>query len=333
MKKKRSFEPKWIIVLVFFFAGIALGVLALFTWFYQNGSSFGLQKIHSKNPSYKYINPLLAVDKPNQEFLENKILEAKIKQSIDKRVTNQDIKNASVYFRDFESGRWVGINEELKFSPGLLLKIPIMIAYYKASETNPNILSKELIYNLSAPVSSTDLTGGKRYLVDKIIDSMITNDDDSAASLLYDNVDKPALDEVFSDLGIDFREDKTTADFISIKSYSLIFRVLYNSTYLNRELSEKALDLLSQTDKNQGLAGAIPSLLTVAHKYHERTFKDGKNSLLFEIHDCGIVYYPQHPYIVCVMGVGKKAEAINSLFRDISADTYEEMSTRYKTLE
>ena len=69
--KKINFEPKWFVVLIFFLTGIFIGGLGIFAWMFNDGTVFGLMKIHSGKSEYKYINPLLAVDSSEKkQFLQ-----------------------------------------------------------------------------------------------------------------------------------------------------------------------------------------------------------------------------------------------------------------------
>lgn len=331
--KTSQFEPKWVIVFIFFAAGVTLGVLVLFTWYYQSGTLFGVKRIHPGKSDYKYINPLLAVDTPAQEeFLENKTLNSKLENLINKRRKNKQIQSASVYFRDLESGRWVGVNEDLKFSPGLFLKVPIMIAYYKNAESDPKILDKKLLYikNSTSEHTSSTLQANTYLSVNDLINTLVIEDNDDAAQILFDNINKDALNEVYSDLGVDYKEDKDNKDYISTKLHALIYRVLYNSTYLNREYSEKALQVLSESSVGLGLAAPLPNDITIAHKYRQRQIKKEN---VFEIHDCGLVYYSNNTYVLCLMAIGDDSEIINALFRDISSTVYEDVNSRSKPLE
>ena len=308
-----------------------MGAFVLFTWIFNGGAFYGIQKIHPVGGSYKFINPLIAVDRQQvSDFFANQSLQAKLGSVIDKHKNKGEIEQAAVYFRDLEPGRWVGINQDAKFSPGKLLKIPVMLTYFKEAEGNPEILKKHLTYR-QTPVnaahdSRSNLEDGRSYPVEDLIKDMIVNDSDDAADALYDNIDKPALKEVFADLGVEFKEDKQTDDYLSVRLYSLFFRVLYNSTYLNREYSEKALDILSQTPNTDGIATGLPNDLVISNKYRTRNF----NKTLQESHDCGIIYYPGHPYLLCVMGIGRNADVINAVFKDLSQAVYKDMTDKYK---
>jgi len=205
-----------------------------------------------------------------------------------------------------------------------------MIAYFKKAESTPTILDDKLVYHVD-PTQSSTLLDGVSYSVDDLIEAMVTQDDGSAAEVLFDTIDQNALNDIYSDLSIPVENDKNTADFISVKQFSLLFRVLYNATYLGREYSEKALEILSRTPANDSFAGTLPNDLPVAHRFHTRTYTKERQSG-FESHACGIVYYPQHPYILCMMGSGQDQKAINNFFQQVSQMVYTYTEETYKPI-
>ena len=159
---------------------------------------------------------------------------------------------------------------------------------------------------------------------------MLIDDNEAASTILYENVEQASLDEVYSDLGVNIKEDKFNDDYISVKQFALFFRVLYNATYLNRQFSEKALSLLSETNPANGIGLGLQNDLTLAHRYRIRSFTDNGQTLL-ENHACGIIYYPQHPYIVCLMSVAKDKANIDNLFHDINLAAYNYTNELYQS--
>ena len=128
--------------------------------------------------------------------------------------------------------------------------------------------------------------------------------------------------DIFHDLNIDVPTE--VPDFtISAKNYSTFLRILYNSTYLNDSDSEKALDILSKTTFVDGLVAGVPKGTTIAHKFgeHVSSFHE------IELHDCGIIYYPQNPYLLCVMTKGQDFSKLAKIIADISAMVYNETAS------
>ena len=65
-------------------------------------------------------------------------------------------------------------------------------------------------------------------------------------------------------------------------------------------MSEILLGLLTETSYKNGLVAGLPEgEIKIAHKFGER--KIGK---LIQLHDCGIIYYQENPYLLCIMTRG-----------------------------
>lgn len=335
-KITKALEPKWLIVVVFFISGIFLGGLGLYIWF-GTTSGQGFNKLHPARADYKYINPLLGIEVQNSSsFSGNASLELKMHGFFDNAKKSGKIEDGSIYFRDLESGYWSGVNEDKNFSLGKILKVPLMIAYYKLAEEDPNILKTTIVNNIAQPTETDNLFPSpeplvydKSYTVEELMRDMSVHSDDIATELLFDNIDKNALEKVYSDLGIGFKEDKETTDSISLKLYSLFFRVLINSTYLSREYSEKALSLLDQLNDKIGVGEEIPKDLIFVHRYGGRKYVEN-NINKYQMYDCGIIYYPDHPYILCASVKGQSMNALEEYLKNLGKEVYSEIDFKYK---
>jgi hypothetical protein len=108
--------------------------------------------------------------------------------------------------------------------------------------------------------------------------------------------------------------------YISAKEYTRLLRVLYTSSYLKPENSEKILELMSKVTFKDYLSQGIPSSVVFAHKYGEN-----KQESIFA--DSGIVYIPGKPFMISVMIKGKdstdatRAWAVG-LMKEISEHVY-----------
>lgn len=317
---------------MFFLAGIFCGGLLLFIWVFNGRPFYGIQKIHIANTNYKFINPLLAVNY-NQpvtfSFLQNYTLKNQLNSQIAAAAKNGNISTAAFYFQELEGGRWLGINEDFNYSPGIFLKLPLAIAYYKAAETDPNILTNNLIFttqpNDQSIGNQVDLQDGQAYAASDLIRDMLIDDSNSSAIILFDNIDRSYLNEVYSDLGIAYHEDKTTLDFLTVKLSSLFYRILYNSTYLSPKDSEQILSTVSEASLTTALAKSLPNDLTIAHRSRSRSLNDKQ----IETNYCGIFYYPAHPYILCAMAIGKNANGNDIFLSQASLTVYTDMAARY----
>jgi beta-lactamase class A len=281
------------------------------------------------------INPL--VEYELDSFFYKKELrnfENEIRKLTEQLIKDGQIENAAVYFRDLNNGLWFGINDDKKYFPASLLKLPIMIAYYKLAETQPEILEKTITYDEGYLKTLGDyavsqniipekrIEVGKTYTIKELIEYMIIYSDNNAKNLLIYNLpNENALLSIYRDLGVtDSIEYTGNTDILSVHSFSSFLRVLYNASYLNKEMSKKSLEILTRSTFSNGIKAGLPENITIAHKFGE--YRDNQGT---QLHDCGIVYYPQKPYLLCIMTQGSSFENLEKTIYEISQLVYKEV--------
>lgn len=301
----------------------------------QGGREPGLFKIKEKE--FRFTSPLIKSEtsSPSLTSTEMKPFRYKVKALVETRLTGSDVSAVSVYFRDLNNGNWFGIQEKEKFSPSSLLKLPIMIGYFRWAETNPLILNKRIRYagndgeaNNRGRSPAKVLKAGGSYTIDDLIFRMIAYADDAAFALLSANLPADRLDRVYKDLYMDYDPAKHE-DHVSLTAYASFFRVLYNASYLSREMSEKALSHLSNASLfKSAMAAAIPPDTDVASRFCERVFQaeDGSDAEeIRQVHEFGIIYYPNRPYLIGIMTRGNDFKKMEKVVRDISRLVYDEV--------
>lgn len=305
----------------------------------ETGETQQIREGSNSPGEYRFINPLLACDvSAKKEIAEFTPLKREISSLIENKVYDKDVQHVSVYF-DTRDGRWLGINTAERYFPASLMKVPSMIAVLKAVESDPELLKKKMRYDGLTDLNDIEhfapklsLEAGQAYTVDELLERMIVDSDNNAVPLLLQNISDRDFEEVLTDLGLALPAGlgDTLVDFMDVKQYARFFRVLYNATYLNRELSEKALSLLSRSDFADGLRAGIPKDVAIAQKFGERAFgPEQDRSIQKELHDCGIVYYPEHPYLLCVMTKGGDYAKLAKTIQDVSRRVYSYMEKEY----
>lgn len=139
-------------------------------------------------------------------------------------------------------------------------------------------------------------------------------------------MDDKSFVDIVTDLGIPRPADGSAQFTVDPKQYALFLRVLYNATYLDAQMSDYALTMLSQTDFNDGLRAGVPATVDVAHKFGEGQTPQDKIDGVKELHDCGIVYDANNPYALCIMTKGTDFTAQSAAIRDVSARVYQYVS-------
>jgi hypothetical protein len=94
---------------------------------------------------------------------------------------------------------------------------------------------------------------------------------------------------------------------------------------LNQASSNKLLGIMDDSSFQDGLAAGVPSTVTVANKFGERFLNSSTPGIPtdFELHDCGILYPPQNPYILCVMTKGNDYTKLAKVIADVSRAVYQ----------
>jgi beta-lactamase class A len=304
-----------------------LGFLLAYAMSTEDGADRSLA-IREYDKRYEFIRPLLICQIDEQtENSELKSLEQGIEGIVARAKEAQTVTSGSVYFRDLNSGRWMGINELEPHSPASLLKVPVMMAYFKDSEDNPKILETRYTYvrkpdDVNPLIGERLLQSNTSYSVQELIRGMIVQSDNSAKDVLTSNANQSILKETYNVLGIrDPYSTDVEAYEISAKTYGLFFRVLYNGTFLSRGMSNRAAELLSEVEFDKGLRAGTPTSVKIAHKYGVRALQQENGSTKVELSDCGIVY-DRSPYLLCIMLEGSDPYVLADVIKTIAETVY-----------
>lgn len=281
--------------------------------------------------TFRFIDPLLGYELPPRGNVEPfRTIRSEVASVVTEVTRARQAANVSVYYRDLGTGSWFGIDEDRTYAPASLAKVPLMIAYLKLAEQHPDLLKRRVPFlhaRGTAPeqnvAPTVRLVPGRTYTVNELIRAMIVHSDNEAAYLLQAAADPTALAAVYADLSIDPPDFQNPRDTMTPETFARFFRFLYNGTYLTRDLSEYALELLSESTFDRGLMAGAPAGISIAHKFGERIFADGAaGAPTAELHDCGIVYHPQHPFLLCVMSRGWDLDVLASTIARIAEAAY-----------
>lgn len=274
---------------------------------------------------YPLLNPLLAAGTVF-DFAELKPFNYKIQSFIDKSKREGLTDHVTVYFRDLENGPIKGVNYDDKFTPASLLKVPMLMAALKHAEKSPEFLMKKTKFDIptrsQSYLTTRGLFPGTEYTMEEVVRALIVHSDNDALSILASAIPVEEQDEVFRDFGLIIPQVRSLEDSMTVREYASFFRILYNASYLDKKMSQKALEYLAASEFKGGIDAGVPEGVAVAHKYGERYYFEGKAK---QLHDCGIVYHPKRHYVLCVMTRGDDFEKLSRVIREISAIAYKEV--------
>ncbi len=261
-------------------------------------------------PSRPLIKPLLACNidsaTPSTEFdgLKNNLDDA-----INRAKASGDISRASIYVRSLANGSWTAVNGDDQFRPASLMKIVTLMVYMEGADSDPGVLSQTLAVQEYASDNEQNILpeqtaiAGKTYTVEELLRLMIVYSDNNASRTLIANINPGVLNKTLQDLEIPQYADNANYT-ISPRLYSRFLRILYNSTLISEQNSERSLEWLSQSAYKDALVAGVDPSDIVAHKFGESSATNTDGSTTYQHHDCGIVY-DTSPYVICVMTEGK----------------------------
>jgi beta-lactamase class A len=183
-------------------------------------------------------NSEINLEKPLQEFIEEKKY-------------NNEVTHISVYYRNLNNGNWFGINEKEMFSPASLMKLPLLLVYLKKIEQNPDIRNEKIMYRedpieskyIQNIVPTKKLVDNEAYSIRELLEYMIRYSDNKASLLLERNISVEDYKKAFTDNNMLFPDliDGKFDNNLKVIDYAKFFRVLFNGSYVNKELSNYAL--------------------------------------------------------------------------------------------
>jgi beta-lactamase class A len=232
-----------------------------------------------------------------------------------------------VYFAYLNNSSWVGFNEKDLFSAASTVKIPLAMALYRMEEQGKIHLSET--YTLSE-LDLDDRFGDlykvgfdKTLTVEQLIGIMLQYSDNTAMRAVLRITDligiKDPLKDIYTAMGWEYGDiSSTTLTYIDInlKTLSNMFLALYNASYITASNSQKVLEYLTKSLFTEQISKGVPKNVPVAHKI-------GVNDPDKTYSDCGIVYAPSRPYLLCVGSVGIEKTKADSFIAEISKVVYD----------
>lgn len=258
---------------------------------------------------------------------------------IEKQRQAGGVSKIAVYFRDLRSGPLFGIDENEGFVPASLLKLPIVLTFMDAAGDLPDLLSTQVRYSRDGvthfemprqiEASATGMSDGQTCTIEDLLRHTIVHSDNLSYYLLLEHMNHVVPDggariaRTFQELGI--VDPRTFADeVVTVRGYASLLRMLYNVSYLDIEGSEKVLSWLASSTFTTGIGAGVPEGVVVANKFGEREL----GADVRQLHDCGIVYFPDNPYLLCVMTRGSDWKRLHEAIAGVSRLVWDEVNAR-----
>ena len=225
------------------------------------------------------------------------------------------------YFEYLPTGTSIGVNEKDEFTAASLLKVPVVMANLLLEEIEGEDSMPDTITLTEDMINSNYGSLWKRgaggiVTRDEAIKYALEESDNTAIDALISITDYKYFQRVHDGLDIELKDVQDTP-VITTKNYSSILRALYFASVVDKEDSQRILSHLSKSVHDKMLSAGVPESVEVANKVG---VVDGE---LYT--DCGIVYVPRRPYLLCMLSVSDEATALARM-SEISKMTYDFVS-------
>lgn len=279
-------------------------ILAVFT---AAGVAAGWKKADQNDYVLRHQYPLLDPSVSNPDAHPEIINFDPLRESIKNYLASLNLSH-SFYFEYLPNGVNIRDGDDNVAQAASLLKIPLIMDLYKLSEqgkinldTTTTVIPAEIDTDPDWG-NPTNLKAGDTLTLRQAVKITLQYSDNTTLNVIKNRID-PLLDNTSDsfknlDIALDFTNSTNGTQQIDVssRSYSSILKCLYFSCFNTPVDSTQIIDYLVGSAEKNRLAAGVPSDIKVAHKVGSGGV--GAQS------DCGIIYYPQKPYLVCLMFFG-----------------------------
>ncbi|MFA6358902.1 MAG: serine hydrolase [Candidatus Omnitrophota bacterium] len=213
----------------------------------------------------------------------------------------------SLVVKDLDMKWEIAFNEDTLIPSASLVKVPIMLSCFYAAQEGKISLKDSIRFKSSEKVGGSKILGrepvGSVFIVEELFNPMITRSDNTAANILIDFMGFDTLNTYFKKMGLrntnitrnmmDFKKRREGGEnYTTSADMSYLLEQLYYKKFLNKDVSEKCLELLGQQKINDRIPRKLPKGTYVVHKTGlERHV----------CHDVGIVFTNKGNFLICVL--------------------------------
>lgn len=290
---------------------LAVSLIANGTFLYKNSPKE--KESVSAPEQYPLLSKRIFVENQNNIIINFIPLRTALNEYVEKQEDK-----VGVYFEYLPSGTSIGVNDKEEVKIVSWSKVPMSMSILKKIER------KKLAFDDILTIEEKHLDqkfgtlwkrgAGTKLSVEELLRITLTESDNTAYNVLASQLTDQELNEVYAGLDIPLSQEEKGGEeihlLVSPKNYSSVFRSLYLSSFLSKEHSSFLLNILTQTKFHDKLAAGVPDTVTVAHKIGVFEPLSSEQDIFT---DCGIVYVPERPYVLCMFVRDSNEQAQNHM--------------------
>lgn len=321
-------NKSYLLILTVFLAGISIPLI--FRHFSGTAKAQAANASHVapydivKLKDYSLIQPF-AFGEMVQESNQMSDIKHDLSILVDSLKSSGCVTDLSLHLINLENSTWTGIEPDGRYHPASLMKVPLMLAILRKVQTSPKMLDEKMTYarppgvNIQPQFYPTEsIEDGKAYSLHELLYFMAANSDNEATYALASRFDEGEVMKIFKDLNLPQPVPDDLQFTLSAKEYSRIVYAIFNASFLSPEFSEYAAELLSNCAFKDGFSKGFPPGTKVWHKFGEWRHVGNE----YELHESGVVYLADKPYLLTVFSKGKDTPKLASAIQAVANRVY-----------
>ncbi len=216
-----------------------------------------------------------------------------------------------VSFTDLTTNHHIGVQDDVKFNPASVIKVPVMVEVFR------QVLDGRLSLQDKLPMTRSDVMGGSGFLfrqkvgtsytIRYLTEIMITHSDNTATKMLIEHLGAENINKTMRELGLKDTVIGTSnllraegLNYSSPRDMNMLLTQIYRGTILNAERCQEMVDIMARQHNKWGIPKYLPVSLRIANK---------TGTLNYVKNDSGIVFFEERPYVLTVFTTKKEASA------------------------
>jgi beta-lactamase class A len=271
---------------------------------------------------YPLLSADVLTDNPN-DILINFV---PLRKSLQDKFSSLGDAKQSFYFEYLPDGTSIRIGADQQLVAASLIKVPLVMNLFKAYELKRIDIDKPMTVTQSelddAYGTLWQRGAGFQLTLRQAAQYALEQSDNTATHFIFDHMQNVLSydEQSLARLDVDQNTDNGQA-VITARAYSSVLKSLYFSSYLEKKESNEVLGYLTHSAETERLTKRLPNNVKVAHK--NGVYNNDEN---WAESDCGMVYVPHRPYMLCVM-VGLPQEQADAFIADVSKTVYDFVSS------
>lgn len=226
-----------------------------------------------------------------------------------------------IFIKNLKTGEAYTQNGHGSFEPGSLYKVWLMGAVFEKVKKGEIKEDDEITAEVASINQEFDIgpedaelnSGALDFSISSALEQMITISHNYAAMVLTKTVGRPAILDFLKNYGL-LDSSLGTPLKTSAVDFGRLFEKLYIGEVVDKQYSQKMLDILSRQKINDRIPKYLPKEIKIAHKTGEIGY--------FE-NDAGLVFSPGGDFVIVVLSETKNPQATGERIAQLSKAIYD----------